>query len=240
MAGDTLQGVVDGAVVPSGPIGGMGLSIGTYGGQSDGALAAELCAAAGCSTGTLAMAGAADNGVAMIPLDPPLPVRAGESLRWRILHAGGTHAVAAWMPMGQGASPQFRFTLRADGPVPALVYRDGLMNIYELPDAAPYFEILNGPCRLQAENRLAVNVACEAPATLVRRELFFPGWRAGVNETSVEITPYNVVLQQIALPAGASKVRFAYAPPYLGITWATLALGVLLLLPLHRWRRLQG
>ena len=33
-------------------------------------------------------------------------------------------------------------------------------------------------------------------------------------------------MQQVALPAGASTVRFWYAPPYAGLCWVLAALGL--------------
>ena len=61
---------------------------------------------------------------------------------------------------------------------------------------------------------------------LVRRALFFDGWQATVNGARVPIAPYGDVMQQVALPAGASTVRFRYAPPYAGLCWALSALGL--------------
>ena len=47
--------------------------------------------------------------------------------------------------------------------------------------AAPYFEAEGGACRVAPESRERVVTECERPARLIRRELFFDGWRATVN-----------------------------------------------------------
>jgi hypothetical protein len=126
------------------------------------------------------------------------------------------------------------FTLGADGPTPAQIYRDPIMAIYELPNAAPYFEVQGAACQLQLRSRERLFATCDSPATLIRRELFYPGWRASVGGAETEILPYGEIMQQIRLPAGPSRVRFHYAPPYAGLCWAMTAAGLLGLLPLRR------
>jgi hypothetical protein len=232
--GDALGGVVDGALVTSGVVDAMGVAIGTYMGQSDGQLAAELCAASGCAHGTLDLAGAGDNAVAMVPLTPSLMLRQGDSLRWRFTHLGGKSPVAIWLPPGDNPSPPIAFT-RPPGPAaPPRVYHDGVMDVYELPGAAPYFETRGGPCALAIQDRTNVQSRCDGPATLIRRELFFPGWRAEFGGNFTAISPFDGVMQQISLPAGVSRIRFSYAPPYAGLCWAIAAFAALVLLRFRR------
>jgi hypothetical protein len=233
-AGQAIDGTVEQGAPVSGSIDGIGVDIGTYTGQSDGMLEAQLCTAAGCAVGTLALATAADNAVAMIPLDPPLPVSAGGALRWRFRHASGGNPVAIWLPPGDRASPRVHFTLHSDAPQAPLVYRDATLAVYELANTAPYFQALGGPCRLDVQSRTALTATCDAPATLVRRELFYPGWRAEISDITTEITAYGEIMQQIAIPAGTSSIRFRYAPPYAGLCWALAGLGLLALLPRPR------
>jgi hypothetical protein len=109
------------------------------------------------------------------------------------------------------------------------VYRDGLMGIFELPGARPYFEVLSGRCAVEVQGRTGAVVDCEGPASLLRRELFFPGWKAQVNASEVEISEHGELFQAIALPAGRSEVRYRYAPPHIAWAWlaALVALGTL-------------
>ena len=233
--GAALSGVVDAAQVPGGEIDGIGVAIGTYMGSSDGHLSAELCADAACAYGTLDLAQASDNAIALVQTAPVLTLAKGQSLRWRIWHEGGTRGVAIWLPPG-GASPRLYFTLHPEQQPPPRVYRDQVMEIYELAGAAPYFQTLGGPCLLDIKDRTALTATCDSPATLVRRELSFPGWRASVGDADADITPYGEIMQQIALPVGTSSIRFRFAPPYAGLCWAMVAAGLLGLLPYRRRR----
>lgn len=233
--GVELAGQVDGAIVPAGAVDGIGVAIGTYQGAANGHLSAELCSAETCAYGTLDLATAADNATAMVPLSPVLTLRQNETLRWRLWHEGGSAAVAIWMPPGE-TTPRLEFSQRTERPAPPRVYRDPLLDIYRLPDAAPYFESIDGACRLTVQDRTHIEADCDAPARLVRRELYFSGWRAWVGDAPAEIVPYGTVMQSIALPAGHSAIRFAYAPPYAGLCWAVMALGLIGLLPFSRRR----
>jgi len=90
-----------------------------------------------------------------------------------------------------------------------LVYHDAIMNIFALPDAAPYFE---APACLLTGGRDAVQADCPLPTHLVRRELLWPGWRATVNGAAAALEP-DGIFQSVTLPPGRSDVVFHYAPP---------------------------
>jgi len=99
------------------------------------------------------------------------------------------------------------------------VYADRGMRIFELPGAQPY---LSAPgCRLAPRSRDELRADCAAPAPLTRLELMMRGWRATIDGHPVPIRLTGEIFQQVDLPAGASVVRFAYRPPWLG--WATAA-----------------
>jgi hypothetical protein len=95
--GESVTGVLPGAIVETGVARRLGVEIGTYLGAADGALEISLCADARCETGTAPLAGAADNAVLFATLPDDLPVRAGQALRWRAAHVGGTMPVAIWL-----------------------------------------------------------------------------------------------------------------------------------------------
>ena len=107
------------------------------------------------------------------------------------------------------------------------VRESAAMKIYELPGFAPYLETRGATCRIEAPRRTEMTVDCAAAATLVRRELYFPGWRATVDGAAAKVEPHGPIFQSIALPAGRSTVRFAYAPPGIGWAWLACAVGVL-------------
>jgi len=233
-AGDTMAGIDAHGAPVNGAIDGMGVKLGTYRGQSDGQFAAELCVADHCASGTIDLGHVSDNAVAIIALNPPLQVTAGAALRWRFSHQTGRNAVAVWVPRNDQSNPRIEFTLGSASQMPPRVYQDHNMAVYELPNAAPYFQALGGPCRLDVQRRTKLTATCDSPATLVRRELFFSGWRAQINGATADIIPYGEIMQQIALPAGTSNIRFNYAPPYAWLCWALTAMALLGLLPRRR------
>jgi hypothetical protein len=117
-----------------------------------------------------------------------------------------------------------------------LAYESAAMRIFELSSPSPYFDPVKGNCAVSASTRTLARLDCAGPGTLVRRELYFPGWRAEVNGREMPIWPYESVFQAIDLPTGSSEVRFRYAPPHIEWAWAAFALGCLLLVVPRRSR----
>ena len=116
------------------------------------------------------------------------------------------------------------------------VYADTAMEIYELPDPKPYFEVVAGECALLFGERALVSADCRTPATLVRRELHFPGWSATLNGGQAPIAEHRGLFQAVELPTGRSSLRFDYAPP--GVLWSWLvALAAAAALVLYRRKR---
>jgi hypothetical protein len=111
-----------------------------------------------------------------------------------------------------------------------LVYRDPpLAAVYELADAAPYFEATGGACQLRVIDREHLRATCPAQTQLVRRELWMPGWTATVAGQPVAVRQTLGIFQGIALPAGTSTATFTFTPPHMAM--AELAgVGALLVL----------
>ena len=107
------------------------------------------------------------------------------------------------------------------------VYADAVMDIFELPNPSPYFEILSGQCAVVAHDRNAATANCTTPTTLLRRELFYPGWRVRIDGRPTAITKYGDLFQAVSLPKGKSVIRFNYAPPHILwmwlLTWIAIA-----------------
>ena len=211
------------------PVQAAAVTVGTFAGQSTGVLHLELCGASGCVQGRADLAGAADNQPLEIPLPHPAP--AGP-LRWTLRHGGG-HPVAIWRWPGADGQPAPRLTVHlTPGPgEPVRVYADPLLAIYEVPDPAPYMSATGGPCVLDVRSRTVVDARCDAPATLVRRELMLPGWRVQVGGADAVPGRDGPLFQSVPLPVGASHVVFRYSPPGTPAFTALFALGVLALLP---------
>jgi hypothetical protein len=107
---------------------------------------------------------------------------------------------------------------------PRQVYADALMAIYELAGAKPYFEAIGGSCRLEPGSRRRVLADCATAATLVRRELYYPGWRAWIGDQPATIEANDDLFESVQLPPGRNLVTFRYAPP--GVVWAWLAMAL--------------
>jgi hypothetical protein len=95
---------------------------------------------------------------------------------------------------------------------PQRVFESSDMDIYELPGARPYFELLQGEGDLHIENRSTIWVNCSSSSQLIRRELYYPGWHASVGGRNAHIESYNGIFQAIKIPPGQYEITFSYTP----------------------------
>ncbi len=107
-----------------------------------------------------------------------------------------------------------------------LVAHDAVLDIWALPHPAPYAEAQD--CVLKLATWQQMDADCAGPSTLLRRELFYPGWHASVNGHAVPLTMANDIFQQIPLPAGHSSIHFSYLPTHMRAACA-VALAALML-----------
>jgi len=121
------------------------------------------------------------------------------------------------------------FSTQADKQHPVRVFREGGIDIFELPAAAPYAETSGGPCQLNVIDREHMHATCNAPAQLIRRELMFPGWTASVNGQRAIIDTENEIFQVVDLPAGSSDTVWRYAPLHANVIIEIFTAGVLAL-----------
>jgi hypothetical protein len=120
------------------------------------------------------------------------------------------------------------------------VFDDGAISIFALPDPKPYFSTTGGNCKLTPAGRDIVTALCSAPATLVRSELYVPGWSATLNGRPVPVIDHAGLLSAVDLPAGASTVTFTYAPRYIDLAVGGFLLGMIVLVGLPLGRRMRG
>jgi dolichol kinase len=227
------------AIVDS-PITSVGAILGNSGGAADGILTVEICVGSICRSGQRPLAESTDGAVFQIPLDQPLARSSGAPLRLTFTHQNGSRPVGLRLtPAGaapeqqiqgpNGPLPGHTIQLAFEYGVPGLrkVYSDSVMDIWELPNPAPYFQVIQGgPCTLSTEQREDVTAECAAPATLLRRELYMPGWRVKVNDTPATSVQQDGLFQSAALPAGRGQVRYHFAPPYVEFGWAASLIGM--------------
>ena len=62
------------------------------------------------------------------------------------------------------------------------------------------------------DTRVVLQVESSAPAYLILRDAFYPGWTASVNGVSTPILRANVIFRALQAPAGRSRVVFAFEP----------------------------
>jgi hypothetical protein len=218
----------------------VAILVGTNGGKSSGSLSIELCSGTKCSSGTAQLEGAKDNAPRSFDLDPPLPLETGAQLRFTVKHSKG-YPVALWVfpavRSGATVTTADGHTVEAtpdvtlyrdDSNQPKRVFQTANSDILELPDADDYFSAAKGGCSLTVESKTALQASCRAADTLIRRELFYPGWRAGINGNPTMMRS-SEIFQAIDLPSGNSRVEFSYRPTHLTETLlaALAGLGIL-------------
>jgi len=251
--GAEISGTIPTQHLPVVKITAVSIAVGTYGAKSTGSLQAELCTDGKCAIGGDELSDVADESWLTILLDHPLALSPGDILTYKFMHSYG-RPVAIWLasdPRAPGGAAtavtalpdrtaKLVFALNETETAPVTyvssmtdpgkpptakqIFHDQNMNMYELPDPAPYAELTDKSCTLAVLTRQKMIAQCTHPTILVRRELFFPGWRAQVNGGVQPITKAQDIFQGLALPAGTSKIQFFYIPPY---THAACAIAII-------------
>ena len=225
-AGDTLSGAMQMEQAQDGNVSAVSVLVGTYKGRASGRIELQLCGMTGCVTGSATLDGAADNQPLSVLFPTTLHVATGEVLHYQITYEGGDGPLAIWwrpqamQPSGSVAAwmPDLALRYVSLGQAPHRVFGDGTADIYELANPAPYFQ---ANCVLTRQTRQSLHAVCDQAGTLVRREMFYPGWQAEVNGVPTPLVRSASIFQAIALPVGDSDIRFSYVPSYMG--WACLA-----------------
>jgi hypothetical protein len=85
-------------------------------------------------------------------------------------------------------------------------------------------------------NELRVTTVTAEPRFLVVSEMFFPGWRAYVDDDETPVYRTNYLFRGVVVPAGRHQVRFVYRPRSVmaGAAISSLALVVLVVLLVYR------
>ncbi len=112
----------------------------------------------------------------------------------------------------------------------SLVFADTYYQVYQLPHPSPYFALAGSACTLTVQDKAHVSTSCPHATTLIRSELYMPGWTATVNGRSIVVCQTGPLFQAITVPAGAATISFAFAPPHIRLAEAAAALGVLVII----------
>jgi hypothetical protein len=221
---------------------------------ADGELAVSVCAGQVCRSGLRPLSAPGESAFLEVHLDQPLAAPSGTPLRMTFTHHHGSGPLALSVAVGgdqqlhgpNGDLPgrRLHLTLAESTLARGLhkVYADSLMDIWEVSDPAPYFEVIQGgPCNLAAGQREDVTAVCSSPAKLRRRELYMPGWSVKNHGAPVQRVQQDGIFQVTALPAGSSSVYFHFSPPYIEIGWTASLAGLAgLLWQLFRIVRSRG
>ncbi|MGH7665694.1 MAG: hypothetical protein ACREN1_00030 [Candidatus Dormibacteria bacterium] len=106
------------------------------------------------------------------------------------------------------------------------VYSDRVATIYELPHTAPFLQTQSGGCSVRVATLDTALTYCSAPGTLIRREMYFPGWSATVGGRTVQILRVDSIFQAVRVPSGRSVVTFTYEPPYVPLAALAFVVGL--------------
>jgi hypothetical protein len=218
------------------------VSVGTEGNKSNGILTMQLCSGDDCGQAQADLSTAGDNAPLPMYFDHAIALTPAQPLHYTLRDSRSTHPVAIWMfpaipnggaatlPNGEASmtTPEVTFVKSSSQTVLKPVFQDATVDIFELPHPSPYFETAAGKCKLNIESRERVLTSCAQPSALVRRELFYPGWRAIVNGHQQQLTASSI-FQTTVLPAGQATVEFRYVPTHLSLAIIMALAGAALL-----------
>jgi hypothetical protein len=148
------------------------------------------------------------------------------------LREAAVHSVLSVDPLVHpGLEPDGLITPRRIAPLAVHVYR--------LRDPLPRFETLGAPGQVDARsgaNQVSLVVEARAPADLLLRDGWAPGWTARLDGVPVALRAPGRH-RSVAVPAGRSRVDLSYRPPGLVAALAVSLLAQALALVLGRPRR---
>jgi hypothetical protein len=110
-----------------------------------------------------------------------------------------------------------------------VVFHDRWTSIVQLPDPVPPFHAQGSSCAVGDESADAATISCNRSTTLVREELFMPGWSATVNGRATVVLKSGGLVQSIRVPGGQSRVVFHYQPPDTDLALWAFLVGLVLL-----------
>jgi hypothetical protein len=227
--------------VPGLQITGVGVVLDNNTESIDGKLEIQVCAGAICRSGQRALSDSNKDTIFRIPLDIPVVALAGDSLLVTLTHPGSSRPVSLRTSALQSNQQQLthingiptdrvlQMTLGYGSALQGIhrVYSDPQMDIWELPNFAPYFQVIQADsCKFSATRREDVTLDCAAAATLLRRELYMPGWTFKVNGKPAGAVQSDGLFQSVTLPAGRSHVQYNFSPPYITFGWIATAIGL--------------
>lgn len=93
------------------------------------------------------------------------------------------------------------------------VFSSSTTEVFQVDNPKTYFEVVRGNCTLSSHNRDNLQTDCKTDTTILRRELYMPGWSAVGRNRHIQVSPAGQLFQQINLRPGKTSVNFSYLPP---------------------------
>jgi len=85
-------------------------------------------------------------------------------------------------------------------------------------------------------NQITVEVETDAVGLLVLSEVYYPGWRASVDDMPARLIRANGLLRGIPVPEGQHTVQVWYAPPTARLGLVISALALAFIAGVELWR----
>lgn len=244
-------------VLHTGELSSLSIFIGNYGDTSTGDLFVELSRNHKyLSSGKINLGSSSDNSYINVDLKKLIHVISGQKIDFKIYHNFGK-PIAIWLwPLGKSLPEKLQLNgkmlldksalinlnyLSSGSVKDRLVYKDNLVAIYRLSGYGDYYTFLNGHAVMKYPKLNSVEINSKNPGILIRRELYFPGWKAYLNGNEIPVYSYRGLFESVKIPSGISYIRFVYSPP--GIKYACIAFiaGILIFLfpVFHLYKRIK-
>ena len=101
-------------------------------------------------------------------------------------------------------------------------YSNKAVDIYQLPNVAPYYQATGG-CSIKDESINAAMVNCNSNGSIIRKELYMPGWSVTANGKLVALHEHNATFQSLDLKKGTYNLKFTFSSPYSLYSWLVFA-----------------
>jgi hypothetical protein len=119
------------------------------------------------------------------------------------------------------------------------VFNSTVASIYKLPDPQAYFS--SSSCQVtKVYNKASLIVNCIKPGSLLRREIYSPGWSAKIGNTSLAVKQSGPLFQSVEIPAGKYTIDFNYLPPHIYIGLILFLIGIIITLFIYLNAPLKG
>lgn len=112
----------------------------------------------------------------------------------------------------------------------SLKLSSSVADVYQLPYTQPFYQSL-GKCSIVSGSTLSnVVVNCSGSGSVIRRELYMPGWKVNVDGKATKINKYNKLLQSINLTKGTHDLKFNFSPPHIILAWVSFLGGIIIVI----------